>query len=122
MNNWTMIEKKTGFTGRKSRTTPAVSKPKRGTCVLLVPDTTTTFKRANIYTDGNGKLAFHFCDGGKYSVNRCSKVSKQLQITIPSAFTARIPSGTTDARLTRDGDFYVLDLSQFAAAVITAAA
>jgi len=71
-----------------------------------------TAKRADIFSDGNGRLAFSFATDGGYSVITPAKSSLCSHITIPAKFADRIPFGVTDVVLTRDGDLLVLDLAQ----------
>lgn len=125
MTTWKMIEKHGGRRQHRrdmERTTPAVQRNFGAKAShLIIPVGMTAFKSANIYSDGNGRLAFHFCEGGAYRIASCGPVSKCLRVTIPSAHTSRIPAGTTDAVLTRDGDMHVLDTAQFSKHFITAA-
>lgn len=113
MTTWTKLSKARHTTkGRDKKLTPVVRRYASGDSKLCVPSGTTPFSSVNIYSDGNGRLAFHFCDGGEYAVFKSNKTSLQQMIQIPAEFVGRLPFGTTDVTLTREGDFYVLDLNQ----------
>lgn len=103
-------------TGMKSaREVPAVSRLRTGyrSAMLIMPAGFVTAKRADIYSDGNGKTAYAFNDGGEYAVYAPTRGSNCVKVVIHPSLTDRIPYGTTDAVLTRDGDMWVLDVSQF---------
>lgn len=112
---WSKIEKPKTFNGmRPLRESPAVYRgAKSGAAFLVVPQGVTDAKSADIYTDGNGKLAFKLGDKGAYTVNRVSKASKATRITIPKQYAGRVPYGTTACTLSQDGGMLVLDLNQF---------
>ena len=114
---WKKLTKSDGrkCVARAAREVPAVSRPRTGhkSAALIMPAGFVTAKRADIYSDGNGKTAYAFNDGGEYAVYATTRGSKCVKVVIHSSLTDRIPYGTTDAVLTRDGDMWVLDVSQF---------
>ena len=114
---WTKITKSSNRRsfGRAAREVPAVMRARTGAkrACLVMPSHLVSAARANIYSDGNGKLAYSFDDRGEYNVHLSSRNSKSFRLSVPYNLYDRIPYGTTDAVLTRDGDMWVLDLSQF---------
>lgn len=113
---WTKITNSRGMgIARASRDVPAVMRGRTGAkaAYLVMPSHLVSAARANIYSDGNGKLAYSFDDRGEYKVNLFSRNSKSVKLSVPYNLSDRIPYGTTDAVLTRDSDMWVLDLSQF---------
>lgn len=114
---WTKIKKATGTGNKRApRDVPAVSRARTGSknAVLVLPAPMVTAERCDIYSDGNGKLAFAQGRKGEYRVFKPSPNAACRAVSIPATMAHRIPYGTTDAVLTRDGDMLVLDLNQFA--------
>lgn len=70
--------------------------------------------RVDIFHNGSGSLAILKATDGAYSVMRHGPQSKSVKISIPSAFKASIPVGTTRCNLSKIEGAYVLDLTQFA--------
>jgi len=118
MAKWTKVENKRGI---RKRATPATSKlrSRPNVAVLILPHHMATGSRADIYSDGNGSLAFSFGETGKYAVSSLSGRAATRRISIPTKYSADIPIGTTDAVLTSDGDMLVLDMSQFSDKIST---
>lgn len=111
---WTKITKRAKL--KPARTQPAVGRTSNGRGGLLIlPRDYVTGKRATFYSDGNGKLAVQMADEGDYMVFSGGKGSLQMRVTIPAEYRDRIPFGTTDVTLTRDGDMWVLDLNSIGA-------
>ncbi len=114
---WTKITKSSNRRRfvRAGREVPAVMRNRTGTksACLVMPPHLVSAAQVNIYSDGNGKLAYSFDDRGEYKVRLLSSASKSVRLSVPYNLSDRIPYGTTDAVLTRDGDMWVLDLSQF---------
>jgi hypothetical protein len=111
---WTKIKSDArGKAGRLGRTQPAIQRHPSGNkqARLILPCGMMEKGRANIYSDGNGKLAFSASIDGEYAVRQNSKGSKSLQISIPQCISAGIPFGTHNVDLGRDGDMLVLDLA-----------
>lgn len=110
---WKKIDKYTPISPREARTSFAVARGRSGhqAATLIVPGDMVSAERANIYSDGNGKLAFHMCEGGAFKVSMTSPAAKTRKIAIPADKASRIPFGTTDVQMTRDGDMWVLDLN-----------
>ena len=95
------------------RATPAVNRARTGdqAASLILPGDMVHADHATIYCDGNGKLAFAIGDRGEYKV-KARGTSRTRCVTIPNTYADRIPYGTTDVSLSRDGDMLVLDLNQ----------
>jgi hypothetical protein len=114
MATWKKITRKR-FAGKASRTEFAVSRSRTGTqnATLIIPGCAgIEDERANVYSDGNGKLAFHFAGDGVFKVTKGSSAATSCRVSIPKDYAERIPFGVNDVSLTRDGDMYVLDLTQ----------
>lgn len=114
MTTWTKIEKNRPSV-RKERTLPAVTRSRTGArsaTIVLPKSHALNANAADVYSDGNGKLAFAPRVGGKFKV-QSYKGNALQRVSIPIQFAPRIPFGTTDAALTADGDMIVLDLDQF---------
>lgn len=111
---WTKV-KKHKSAKREKRVVPAVSRIRSGNrqASLILPQGMATAAAADIYSDGNGKLAFAFSDKGAYKVFRRNRTSVSDAICIPLQFADLFPFGTNDAALTPDGDMLVLDSAQF---------
>lgn len=107
---WELVVKRRGVNGRK---TPAVTRVKGGHKVafLSLPVEYVAGPRADILSDGNGSLAFRLSDRGAFSVYRPNACSTISRVAIPASWAPRIPFGTTDVHLERDGDLLVLDLN-----------
>ena len=105
---------KVGSNGRLVRTVPAVFRGRTGrkAAVLVLPDQMATAERCDIYENGHRFLAFQQHDDGFFSVISASSGGKVKHVTVPAKYAHRIPYGTTDVTLTRDGDMLVLDLDQ----------
>lgn len=114
---WKKLTKGSGLNraGKEARKTPAVSRSRSGAKIasLILPSGFVTAARADIYSDGNGKIAYAFSERGEYSVYTPTAKAKTLRVSIPKSVAGHIPYGTTDAVLTADGDMWVLDVSQF---------
>lgn len=108
MTQWTKV----AVRGRREpRASPAVSRNRTGARVatMILPGSMGPFpNRADLYSDGNGKLAFALGDEGAASVRMSGRTAR---ITIPAQFADRIPYGTKDVSLVRDGDMFVLNLN-----------
>lgn len=113
MTAWTKIKKYDGRTsfGRAKRTSPAVVRGSKGNASLVLPEGMVDATRADIFSDGNGRLGFTFGHEGAYAARRANQSSRALRVSIPVKFAERIPMGTTDVVLTNDGPVTVLDLS-----------
>jgi hypothetical protein len=111
---WTKLSKETSLSGREPRTKPAVSRTRTGgkAATLILPKSYVNGPRANVYSDGNGKLAFALGEKGEFAVWTNGGKTSTSKVTIPTRFADRIPYGVTDVSLTIDGDMLVLDLSQ----------
>lgn len=112
---WTKVKKCAGSpAGRPARTRPAVRRLKsdpRGVA-LIFPAEFMPEPTCNVYSDGNGKLAFEPALGGTYKVSKdFGALSRCRRVAIPSIFADRIPFGTTEVTLARDGHLHVLDLN-----------
>lgn len=114
---WTKVEKtRRGLgAGMAPRTSFAVRRGRTGhqAATFIIPEGEVHGSRASIYSDGNGKLAFRISDKGDFSAFK-GKNQRVAQVSIPARMASRIPFGTHDAEVTRDGDMLVLDLTQFA--------
>lgn len=115
MTTWTKVNRRTNFKGRDPRKTFGVSNM-NGNLRFLVPEGQTHANAANIFTDGNGRIAYQFSDDGTYKAYKAKNGQRQKTFTIPSEYADRIPAGTRDAKVERDGEMFVLDLSQFSQA------
>jgi len=112
MAKWTKVENKRGI---RKRATPATSKlrSRPNVAALILPHHMATVSRADIYSDGNGSLAFSLGETGEYAAVKASNDARAVRISIPAKYSASIPFGMNDVVLTSDGDMLVLDLSQF---------
>lgn len=112
---WTKVTKHEGRGGHRAlaRTVPAVQRPTCGSSSSLVlPSGMIRGKFCDIYSDGNGRLAFRMGAKGEYAVRaHGGNGSRSGGVTIPSMFASRIPFGTTDVTLEDDGGMLVLDLN-----------
>lgn len=115
---WKKIKK--GSFGQPKKTSPSVFRsPSNARLALLVlPGGFITCERVDVYSDGN-RLAFSPSPTGSYTAKKKGG-GHQRRISIPSPFHKRIPFGTTDVELDRDGEMLVLDLDQPALAGATA--
>ena len=109
---WTKVTPKRAV-GAPARTVPAVQRPinDNGVASAIFPDGWAHGPRCDVYSDGNGRLAFKFGERGEYKVGTSGPKSRAKLVTIPSQFRARIPYGTTDVMMTSEGGMYVLDLN-----------
>ena len=69
-------------------------------------------RNVSIMYHGRSALAYRFHAAGQFRARDGGK-QKSVMVVIPAGFVPRIPFGTTECTVTRDGDLYVLDLSQF---------
>jgi hypothetical protein len=116
MTKWTKVKPTRGGYGTPARSQFAVQRPisSGGAASFIIPEQWAALgSKASVYSDGNGKLAFSIGDTGEYVVGKSGPQSRAKKVTIPSAFTPRLPYGTTDCRVEFDGSLIVLDLSQF---------
>lgn len=113
---WKKITKQVGrknIGGSELRKTPATFRPKKGGAHLVLPAGATDAIAADVFSDGNGKLAYVFADKGEYKLRKAGPKSKARIVTIPNSFAKRIPYGTTDVTLYTEAGMTILDLSQF---------
>ncbi len=110
---WTKVKKNTA--ARPARSEFGVRRDRSGTqqAKLLIPGSAMRSGTAEIYSDGNGKLAFLIADKGSRKI---AATGKSGVLSIPLNLSHLIPFGTRDAVLTADGDMLVLDTAQFKAA------
>ncbi len=115
---WKKVEKKRLGRAKPARTSFAVSRGRSGhqAASLVIPADAVSGPRANIYSDGNGKLAFHMGESGSFAVSITGPKARSRKIAIPSTHAHRIPFGTTEVSMQREGDMWVLDLSALPAA------
>jgi len=108
---WTKVKR--GYEPRKRRTTPAIHRTRSGVrqARLVLPAEYVTAGRADIYSDGNGKLGFRLHDAGEFALTTANKTSQMRVVSLPVALSEGLPYGTTDVTLTYDGDMLVLDKS-----------
>lgn len=112
MTKWTKIP---SVHGKPRKKNPSVMRTRTGaqTAFLNVPNDFTGAEYFNVYSDGNGKLAFDFTHAGERLIFRVGGKSHQSRMVIPSSHAAMIPFGTTDAVLTVENGLHVLDTAQF---------
>ena len=113
---WKKIKRTYNLKGRDARSTFAVTRPPSGhrNAALLVPAVHAVSPRADIFSDGNGRLAFSFTPHGTYAVSGAgTSPGGARRITIPADYAERVPYGTTEAQIVEDGGMLVLDLRQF---------
>lgn len=117
MTKWTKIKPKNTINGRAPRTTPGVARSRSGSraAKVILPPNYVFGERADVYSDGNGKLAFSMGERGAYVVAKSNNSRLARTIIIPSGYAHLIPYGTMDCELTRDGDMWVLDTSTLGA-------
>ena len=113
---WTKVKKFTGrnnFSAKKARTKFGVARRRSGSCsaFLIVPHSENVSGAADVYSDGNGRLAFRFHDAGEYRVRKDTAGGKAMSVIIPSTHSHNIPFGTRDVEVERDGDMVVLNLA-----------
>ena len=112
---WTKINKRdnvTGNIGRGPRTTYAVRRNKKAQPFFIIPKDARPGQRADIFSDGNGKLAYVFSSQGDYKVMQPRKGGAYYSVTIPTQYSHLIPEGTTDVSVYTESGMTVLDLSQ----------
>lgn len=83
------------------------------TCFLCMPEGTTCESRADVFFDGQHRLAFRFCSSGQYSVYAISKTARAKRVTIPAQVRDQIPPGTHHVEMTEEDGMLILDLRQF---------
>lgn len=112
MTKWTKITSTFGVPKKKN---PSVMRHRSGAkqAFLTIPKDFTDADRVNIYSDGNGKLAFDFTNEGERSIFRVGGKSHRCRVFIPSSHSGLIPYGTTDAVLTEENGLHILDTAQF---------
>lgn len=110
---WTKIEFRA--VGKPRRTRFGVSKTKNGVCFVLLP-ASSGFQRGDRveYFSAEGKIGFQRAKSG-FAVFLNGKSTTTYRVAMPSETRDFFPTGTTDIEVTRDGDMYVIDLSQFPA-------
>lgn len=115
---WKKVKKERNSFGRAKRETPAVRRGRTGArgAQLIIPEHMISGERASVYSDGNGKLAFVMGDTGEFKVFATTTNGAARSIAIPKPWAERIPFGTHDVSLAKDGDMLVLDLNTIAAA------
>ena len=99
---------------KPKRSKPAVHRNQRGYTRIFWPAGMATAKRVRVASDGNGRLAFTFTANGEYAVWSAAGAVSMVS-SIPPEFRHRIPVGTTDVNMTREGDAWVLDLNELPA-------
>ena len=112
---WTKVRKNDGLHRPKpalERKKPAVSRAASlpRSAKLILPRSYVAGSRVDIYVDGD-RLAFAFGDEGAYKLWSAMAGSVCSNVSIPAGFSSRIPFGTTDVELEREGDMLVLDLA-----------
>lgn len=113
MTDWTPINSKSG---KQKRQTPAVYRGQgqsQAAQIIFPEKLHGGAVGVDVFTDGNGRIAFRLNNGGSRKVWARSANASDRVATIPAEFRDRIPFGLTDVHLDRDGDMLVLDLSQF---------
>lgn len=105
-----------GVAGRRARDTPAVRRGRTQgrNASLILPEDMRRADKVDVFLSGDRFIGFHMHPGGKFKVisKNGAKASRSLKINIPKHLAHRIPYGTTNVTLGRDGDKLVLDLDQ----------
>lgn len=91
----------------------AITSYDKATHLVVPPNVSPTATHADIFSDGNGRIAVRFSKVGARKMSPSSNRSKTRRLYLP---VGKFPKGTTPVELTRDDDLWVLDLKSIGAA------
>jgi hypothetical protein len=100
--------------GKGRRKIPAVQRHvSRGCGTLYLPPGYVLGERADLYSDGNGRLAIEYNPEGKFKMIATSRGSSIKMMTIPKAYATRFPLKTTDVTVYWENNMLILNTLQF---------